>query len=194
VPRTIQRQTTDKIPSTGISWQPIDTVETWDRNPRLNEENVPRVAASIRQFGFVAPIVVWADHDRLVAGHTRLKAMQRLLSEDPQFVPRGAPRAGVVPVLRHPFTSEDEANAYAIADNRLNELSTWDDAALAQLLTELDESSVVDLATIGFSSAEIDKLVEAGGTPVGPDEFDEVDPDEVEGSLDAECPRCGYQF
>ena len=61
--------------------------------------------------------------------------------------------------MSHPFENEQQANAYAIADNRLNELSSWDDSALAELLNEIDATKGMDLSVTGFSQMDLDELV-----------------------------------
>jgi len=147
-------------------WVPLDRVKLWERNPRKNDPAVPKVARSIRRYGFVAPLVVWRSRDRLVAGHTRYRAMELLLREDPAFIPRGAPGAGLVPVRFHEFLSEAEANAYAIADNRLAEEAEWDDAALADELAILRNEGF-DLAETGFDDAEIKILLNEYENPLG---------------------------
>lgn len=142
-----------------FQWLALDVIRPWDRNPRKNDPAVPRVASSIRRFGFIAPVVVWASAERLVAGHTRLKALRRLLAEDPGFLPRGAPASGLVPVRFAEFTSEAEADAYALADNRLNEIATWDSSALGVILAELQKTDTALVADIGFSAHELAKLM-----------------------------------
>lgn len=129
-------------------WRPLAEVQRWAKNPRLNAEAIPKVAASIRRFGFVAPAVVWSEANRLVAGHTRIAALESILAADPSFVPLGAPEGtppGFCPVVFHPFASEEEANAYAVADNRLNELARWDVPVLHDLLASFGDSSLVTL-------------------------------------------------
>lgn len=52
-------------------------LKPYENNPRLNEDAVDLVAASIEEFGFKQPIVV--DKDLIIiAGHTRWKAAQKL--------------------------------------------------------------------------------------------------------------------
>lgn len=145
------------IPGT-TEWVHLDELESWDKNPRNIEPAVRPVAASIRRFGFVAPVVVWASKARLVAGHTRTAAMRHILAKEPDYVPRGAPSGtlpGYVPVHFHEFGSEDEATAYGIADNRLNELAEWDKDVLGTLLAGLS-APLVDLA--GFTLPELPTL------------------------------------
>jgi len=56
---------------------PIGDVRPYERNPRLNDCAVGKVAASIREFGWRQPIVVDAEMI-VIAGHTRLKAAKML--------------------------------------------------------------------------------------------------------------------
>jgi hypothetical protein len=141
------------------AWIPIESPILWDKNPRKNVVAIPRVADSIRRFGFVAPIIIWSSKRRVVAGHTRILALQALLKDDPAFVPRNAPGPGLVRVVYHDFRSEDEANAYAIADNKLNELADWDDLALREILQDMRSRSDVDLLDTGFAQRELDRLL-----------------------------------
>ena len=63
--------------------------------------------------------------------------MESIFAKEPGFVPRDAPALGLVPVRFHEFTDEAEANAYAIADNRLSEVAEWDDVLLGDVLAEI---------------------------------------------------------
>lgn len=74
-----------------------------------------------------------------------------------------------MPVRFHEFASEPEADAYALADNRLNELAEWDDEGLARVLAEL---SPEDAAIAGFGPDDADD----GGAP----EIEEVDTSALE--------------
>ena len=132
-------------------WTPIADLTQWSRNPRKNAAAIPRVARSIRKYGFVAPVVVWQSRRRLVAGHTRIAGLEQLLKENPQFVPRDAPGVGLVPVRFHEFVDETEANAYALADNKLSELASWDEELLAQVMIDIRAADESLLAETGFS-------------------------------------------
>lgn len=106
-----------KTPEVAATWEPTSTLRPWDKNPRKNDgEPVARVAKSIQRFGFSSPIVArLADH-RIIAGHTRWKAAKKLGME-------------TVPV-RFLDIDEDQAAALALADNKLSEITPWDDDAL----------------------------------------------------------------
>lgn len=124
-------------------WLSPKQLKPWDRNPRLNDAAVPRVAAAIREFGFGAPIVARAADRRIIAGHTRWKAATQL----------GLER---VPV-RLVDLSERKAALMAAADNRLGELAEWDVPALQQLLSEFDLAEV-ELA--GWSGDDLQAMAD----------------------------------
>lgn len=152
---------------------PIADLVPWSRNPRLNDgAPVERVASSIRRFGFTAPVVAWKSRRQIVAGHTRVKAMQALLGEDPTYVPAGCPAVGVVPVRFVEFASQNEADAYALADNQLTIATPYDDEGLAEILRDLDGADV-DLSGLGWSDAELYTLIGAGQEPENPDGDDD---------------------
>ena len=67
-----------------IELRPLTSIHPYDKNPRINDDAVDAVMASLREFGFRQPIVVDAD-GVIICGHTRFKAAQRL-------GPRGAAR------------------------------------------------------------------------------------------------------
>lgn len=153
---------TDNVATELASWVPLTAVKPWARNPRKNDgAPVDAVAKSIVRFGFVAPIVVWASRAQIVAGHTRLKAIEKLLREDCAFVARGAPGPGLVPVRWHEFASDAEAEAYAIADNALGELAEWDLSAAQELLAGLRSQDAELAAIAAGGSASLSALLDA---------------------------------
>lgn len=148
------------------SWVHADSLRPWDRNPRRNDPAVPRVAESIRRWGFVSPIVVWRAADRMVAGHTRLRAMQQLLAADPAFTAKGAPGPGMVRVVFHDFETEHDADLYALADNRLQELASWDDDLLREAL---QDATAEDRLVAGWNADEYTELLSGNDDEVQPD-------------------------
>ena len=129
-------------------------------NPRENADAVAAVVASIRRFGFGAPIVALED-GRIIAGETRWKAARELVElGELERVP-----------VRFVELEEAEARAYRLADNRLGELSSWHPDLLANEIRELTEEGL-DLTVAGFDEAELDALLGDGG---------------IEGSVDPEA-------
>jgi ParB-like chromosome segregation protein Spo0J len=75
-------------------------------NPRTHSrEQVARIAASIREFGFTNPILVGAEDD-IIAGHARLLAAEKLGMKE-------------VPVIQLRHLSPAQRRALVIADNQL---------------------------------------------------------------------------
>ncbi|MDD3538383.1 MAG: ParB N-terminal domain-containing protein, partial [Eubacteriales bacterium] len=119
----------------------ITEITPYERNPRNNDNAVEAVAASIREFGWRAPIVV--DKDRVViCGHTRLKAAKRLGLEE-------------VPVHIAADLTPEQIQAYRIADNKTGEIAEWNFDLLPLEIRELQEADF-DLSLLGFDSEELD--------------------------------------
>ena len=116
----------------------------WDENPRDHDPaQVEMLAASIRTHGMVRPIMVQAKTNRIVAGHgTRLALMLIAGGADPE-----------VPVVVCKLT-DAQARSYAVADNRLSDLSTWNPALLRDSLTALNDGAF-DFASIGFDQSSL---------------------------------------
>lgn len=168
-------------------WVHHESAKRWSGNPRDNARAVPKVVESIRRFGFVAPLVIWPEGDRLVAGDTRVQSVRRILEEEPGIVLKGSPGPGMVRVVFHSFESEAEAVAYAIADNRLGELAAWRDDMLGPYLLGLPP----DLqSAAGYSPEEAASF---GPPPeVGPPpEFHSYD---LNIKTEHKCPKCGYEW
>lgn len=71
-----------------IIYKQTKDLKPYANNPRLNDDAVEYVANSIKEFGFKVPMVITSDGE-IVAGHTRLKACERLgITEEPR-VQRG---------------------------------------------------------------------------------------------------------
>ena len=102
-------------------------------NPRLNDGAVDAVAASIKEFGFRVPIIIDKD-GVIVAGHTRLKAAQKLGLK-------------TVPCIVADDLTPEQVKAFRLADNKVGELAEWD---LDTLKVELGNIGEIDLSGMGF--------------------------------------------
>lgn len=128
-----------------IEHWPIDKLLPYVRNARQHsDEQIAQIAASIAEFGFVNPILTGAD-GVLVAGHGRLAAARKL----------GLPTVPVV-VLDH--LTPTQRRALVLADNRLAELATWDDALLRVELEALQDEGF-DLDLTGFDADALAELL-----------------------------------
>ena len=109
---------------------------------------------------------ILADRDgKVLAGHGRVQACRHLGWTE-------------VPVIRLDHLTPEQARAFAIADNRLAENSTWDEAMLAghfKVLSALDLD--FDMEATGFSVGEIDlKIQGLDEAPEAADPEDELPP------------------
>ena len=147
-----------------VEYMPLEEVRGWKRNPK--EHDVPEIMRSMGRWGFTSPVMLDANTGRLVAGHGRLEALLRLLDdgEDRPLRIKEDPDGGwLVPVLRGiGFTTEDEAEAYLIADNRLTTIGGWSDGELSKMLADLDGQGVDLTSGLGFDEAGLREVIAAG--------------------------------
>jgi len=122
----------------------INELKPHPKNPRVHPDSaIDKLVRSIKEFGWTNPILVSAD-GYILAGHARLKA---------------AEKAGIqeVPVVYLPLEGA-KAEAYLIADNRLQDETDWDLTKLKDLLQELDTGDF-DIEITGFDEDELNKLL-----------------------------------
>jgi hypothetical protein len=146
-----------------VEYRSIASLHPSGRNARTHtKKQIEQIAASLQQFGFVNPILVGPDGE-VVAGHGRLAAAERLGLK-------------TVPVIGLQHLSEAQRRAYRIADNRLAELSGWDDKLLAiefEALIELETTFEIEVT--GFDMGVIDTVITAGQQPEPADPADAVE-------------------
>ena len=127
-------------------------------NPRKNL-NIDKVASSIKEFGFQQPIVI-DEENIIIVGHTRFEAAKKLGLEK-------------VPVTIAKL-SKNQAKAYRIADNRLNQDASWDTKLLNLEFNDLIGDNY-NLDHLGFTNDELDNLFlkdeKSSGEELNPDDF-----------------------
>jgi len=148
----------------------IDDIKPYEGNPRLNDQAVDAVAASLREFGFRQPIVI-DEAGVIIVGHTRWKAAKKL-------------GLAKVPVHVAKDLSPEQAKAYRLADNQTNTLAEWNYELLPIELKDL-QAADFDLGLLGFGAEELAKLL-APGVKDG-----QCDPDEVPAPPDEATTRPG---
>lgn len=137
----------------------LDQLKQNINNPRNNDNSVKALTHSIKEFGYRNPIIINQDNI-IVAGHARYKALKRL-------------NKSVVWVIKQDFT-DDEMKAYTIADNRINELSSWDYKLLEDQLQELEINNF-EMKNIGFEDWKLELDIQT-------EEEEEVEQEWVDGT------------
>ena len=102
----------------------IDAIKPYVRNAKKHPQSqVDNVAESIRQFGFVQPIVIGGG-GYIIIGHCRYEASKRLGLKE-------------VPCVKMDELTEEEVRKLRLLDNKLNE-SPWDMSLLEVEIADLD--------------------------------------------------------
>jgi DNA modification methylase len=131
-----------------VEWLPPRALRPNPTNARTHSsKQIGQIAASIRKFGFLNPILV-DDSNTILAGHGRWQAARG----------EGCAR---VPVLRFGHLTAAQKRAFVIADNKIAEQAGWDRELLAIELGELSEllpAEGLDVTLTGFEVPEIDAL------------------------------------
>ncbi len=140
----------------------ISTIKPYENNPRLNDDAVDAVAASIKEFGFRQPIVTDKD-DVIICGLTRYKAAIKLGLRE-------------VPGLVAEDLSPEQVKAYRIADNRTAELAEWNWDQLKIELTDLQKTDF-DLGLLAFDDEELNRILEGNNDALVTE--GETDPDSI---------------
>lgn len=149
-----------------IELMPLDQLRPYDRNARLHtQQQIQQIAKSIAAFGFNNPILISTDQG-IIAGHGRLEAARYMGLES-------------VPVIVLDHLSEKERRAYILADNRLSDLSQWDEATLNAEVEAL-QATDLDLDAIGWTDEELEEML------AGLDELEGPEPEPAPVSLAAD--------
>lgn len=122
----------------------VEGLIPYARNARTHSSaQISQIAASIKEFGFLAPIVI-AEDNTILCGHGRFYAAQKL----------GLKK---IPCVKESHLTEAQKRAYIIADNKLSINAGWDDELLAVELSDL-QGEGVDLSITGFDEKELADL------------------------------------
>lgn len=145
-----------------LEYVPISSLKPRPNNPRkIKPAGLAKIVRSIEAFTFLNPVLAQRGTRSIIAGHQRIKAaLEAGLSE--------------VPVLWADL-DDDDAAAYNIADNRLQEESEWDKRLLADMLQEMDTGER-DLTVTGMDETEIAELLAGDYGPIDLEAYlDELD-------------------
>ena len=123
-----------------------------------SQEQVNKLRGSLREFGFINPVIIDADYN-VIAGHGRLMAAKEEGIEE-------------VPCVLVDYLSEAQKKAYILADNRYAQDAGWDEELL-RLEIESLEGMDFDVSLTGFNEDEIaDLFADSEGTGAEDDDFD----------------------
>ncbi len=123
---------------------PIDQLRPDPANPRrISEDELDALERSLRQFGFVEPVIARREDATVIGGHQRLLAARRLGLTS-------------VPVIWLDLGA-DQARLLGLALNKIS--GSWDEALLARLLAELQSVPDLDLSLSGFDQDEVKELL-----------------------------------
>lgn len=170
---------------------PIDELVPYANNARVHTKaQIAQIRASLREFGFVAPVLIDFDNN-IIAGHGRVEAAR-------------AEGMTEVPCVLVSNLTEAQRKAYILADNRLSETGSWD-PQLLKLEIEGLEALSFDTGLTGFDMAAVENL-QFGKTerPVKVDAHTRGAPGDRSREIDLEefsderfrhkCPQCGFLF
>ena len=136
----------------------IDKLVPYVNNARTHSaEQIIKLRSSLREFGFVNPIIIDRDFN-VIAGHGRLMA---------------AKEEGIneVPCVFADFLTDAQKKAYILADNRMAMDAGWDEELLKIEMEELQNLGY-DLEFTGFDEKELADLFGVDDKEVKEDEFD----------------------
>ena len=147
----------------------IDKLVPYANNARTHsDEQIKKIQASIREFGFVNPVLIDKDCG-IIAGHARVEAAKREgLTE--------------VPCVWVEHLTEAQKKAYILADNRLAEDAGWDIELLSVELEELKELDF-DIGLTGFGADELSDIFGEEETEVAEDDYEVELPEEPKTKL-----------
>jgi DNA modification methylase len=165
MPRTKQvslNSTTTASNRLALDYPPLSSLTLDPENARIHKPaQIRQIARSIKAFSFNVPVLV-DQAGKVLAGHGRVLACQHLGWTE-------------VPVIRLEHLTPEQARAFAIADNRLTETSSWDEALLGQHLKILSEINLdFSIEATGFSVGEIDLKIESLSDAPAEDDPDDV--------------------
>lgn len=144
-----------------IEYRPIETLQSYDNNPRKHPESqLVKLMSSISEFGFAVPALV-DENNVIIAGEARIAAAKRLGMRE-------------VPVIVAHQWSKAQVRAFRVADNKLAQLATWDEEVLAIEIAAIIEIGETPIEILGFETAEVDLLLDGSkGLDAAKDKADE---------------------
>ena len=148
----------EKTTTTEFQLVGIDKLIPYINNARTHSpEQINKLRASLREFGFVNPVIIDKDYN-VLAGHGRISAAKAEGYEK-------------VPCVFVEHMTDTQKKAYILADNRMALDAGWDEELLKLEIEDL-QGMGFDVSLTGFDGAELDKLLSPGVDDVEDDNFD----------------------
>ena len=146
----------------------------YEKNPRKNDDAVKYVMNSIKEFGFKNPIII-DKNNVIVAGHTRYKASKKLKLKE-------------VPCVVADDLTEEQINAYRLADNKTGEKAEWDFELLNEEVNNILSLDIVDFGFDDiFDTDEKDVEVKNTNAELNVEDYNDNE-------FKCTCPKCGFKF
>ena len=150
----------------------IEKLIPYINNARTHgEDQITRIAASIREFGFLAPCVIDREYN-VIAGHGRILAAKKLGMD-------------AVPCVYVEGLTDAQRKAYILSDNRLGELGEWDQTLVASELEAL-RAEDFDVDLTGFELPGDAEAIDL--------DDDSSDAPQDDDKMTCHCPKCGFIF
>lgn len=99
-------------------------IRPYENNPRINDDAVDDVVESIKQCGYIAPIII-DEGGVILAGHTRYKALKKMGYEECDVIVASG-------------LTEEQKKKYRLYDNKTAEFAEWDQKKLSEELSDVD--------------------------------------------------------
>ena len=164
--RFVERRDNFVAEKTNYELVSIEKLIPYARNSRTHSDvQIAQIAASIKEFGFLSPLVISQDNT-ILCGHGRFYAAQKLGIKE-------------LPCVREEYLTEEQRRAFVIADNRLAMNAGWDEEMLAVEIADL-QGADFDVSLLGFDDKELNFLLD-GDSDVQEDDFD------VDAELEKPC-------
>ncbi len=169
----------------------ISKLQKYEKNSRVHsEEQIKQIESAIQEWGWTMPILIDDDYI-IIAGHARYTAAVNLGLDK-------------VPTLMAKGWTDQQKQAFVIADNRISENSSWDMGLLHSELKQLADSGFnVDLT--GFDNS---MLANFSPSVMPSMSYNEISSDDIYNAQqsqnniglneihtqDVVCPKCLHQF
>lgn len=144
--------------TTEMQLVPIDQLVPYANNARTHSsEQINKLRASLREFGFINPVIIDRDYG-VIAGHGRILAAKEENIDE-------------VPCVFADHLTEAQKKAYIIADNRMAMDAGWDEELLRVEIEALQEMEFDPMLT-GFDESELLELFADDESGAKDDDFD----------------------